>query len=119
MTNSEPFNENDLNSITTAEYKILYMTQINVDADFINKCIEKALKCLKTMNKDDYTKRNTEGLLRVLMNCTLKISQFLYSNETIKWILNMNMHETLKNILNFYIAAKDVQNRKYLMKLIF
>lgn len=115
MENIDSFDSNNIQSIKDAANKVHHMIQKDVNETFIKKNFEKAIKCLKQMNQNEYESEKTKQLLRLIGNSTARIGQYLYTEEIIKWLVSLEMHNLFKKMLNQYLNFKDNENKKYLI----
>lgn len=120
MNNYELFDENDTEKIREWSGIVFKMTQADIDEKRLKSNFAKAIECLKKMNENEYKSDKENALLSVVINTTLKINQHICTDEIIKFIVDLGIHDLFKRMLKFYMSITDseYEKRRFIMGII-
>lgn len=104
---SKTFNENNVNDIGELALRVYRMNRAEVNERFIKVNLEKAVNCLKMLNHTEFKSVKALQLLILIRNLTCKSAQYVNTDDMIDWILSIDTHEVLTDLLHYYANIND------------
>lgn len=94
------FDEHDVKSISEFGSKICDMRKEDMNESMAKYNLEKAIKSLRKLDRNEQNTEKTIELLKLTQNMTFNIQSFCYSEEIVEWIVSLNIHNLVKDIIN-------------------